>query len=80
MVGEVVGIPVGAPATLGVRRGRAGGFARAAAVLMPRSVYHLTGEARHEWEHSIEAMDTMRWPIICLGTLDHDPKSVRKAK
>jgi alkylated DNA repair protein (DNA oxidative demethylase) len=45
------------------RRRRPGGFERASALLPPRSIYHLTGETRHEWEHSIAPMAVMRWSI-----------------
>ena len=29
----------------------------------PRSAYLLTGEIRHEWEHSIAPMEAMRYSI-----------------
>jgi alkylated DNA repair dioxygenase AlkB len=45
---HVVGISLGNPATLRLRRRREGGFERASAVLAPRSVYHLSGEVRHD--------------------------------
>jgi alkylated DNA repair dioxygenase AlkB len=32
-------------------------------LLAPRSIYHLTGEARHEWEHGVAAMEATRWSI-----------------
>src|SRR6266550_3352533 len=54
---HVHGISLGAPATMRFRRRRPGGFDRASALLTPRSIYHLSGEARHEWEHSIAAME-----------------------
>ncbi len=60
---HVVGISLGAPATMRFRRRRPGGFDRASAFLAPRSIYHLTGEARHEWEHSIVEMELTRWSI-----------------
>ena len=60
---HVVGLSLGAPATMRFRRRRAGGFDRATAELLPRSVYHLGGEARHEWEHSIPEMALTRWSI-----------------
>lgn len=60
---HVVGISLGAPATLRLRRRRPGGFDRAAVPLAPRSIYHLTGEARHDWEHSILAVDLPRWSV-----------------
>ena len=60
---HVLGVSLGAPATMRFRRRRQGGFDRASALLRPRSIYHLTGEARHEWEHSIAAMAVTRWSI-----------------
>ena len=38
-------------------------FDRAALPLAPRSAYHLSGEARHDWEHSIAPSETRRWSI-----------------
>jgi alkylated DNA repair protein (DNA oxidative demethylase) len=60
---HVLGISLGAPATMRFRRRRRDGFDRASAALAPRSIYHLTGAARHEWEHSIAAMEVTRWSI-----------------
>ena len=60
---HVLGISLGAPATMRFRRRKPGGFDRASALLAPRSIYHLTGEARHEWEHSIAAIEERRWSI-----------------
>jgi alkylated DNA repair protein (DNA oxidative demethylase) len=60
---HVLGISLGAPATMRFRRRRPGGFDRASVFLAPRSIYHLTGEARHQWEHSIAAMEVTRWSI-----------------
>jgi alkylated DNA repair dioxygenase AlkB len=60
---HVIGISLGAPATMRFRRRRAGGFDRATAELTPRSIYHLSGEARHQWEHSIAEMPLTRWSI-----------------
>jgi alkylated DNA repair dioxygenase AlkB len=60
---HVVGISLGAPATMRFRRRGRGGFDRASVLLAPRSIYHLTGEARHDWEHSIAAVEVTRWSI-----------------
>jgi alkylated DNA repair dioxygenase AlkB len=60
---HVVGISLGAPASMRFRRRRRGGFERASVLLAPRSIYHLTGEARHQWEHSIAAIEVTRWSI-----------------
>jgi alkylated DNA repair dioxygenase AlkB len=61
--GHVVGVSLGAAATLRLRRRREGAFDRARAELVPRSAYHLMGEVRHAWEHSIAPMDMPRWSI-----------------
>jgi DNA oxidative demethylase len=60
---HVIGISLGAPATMRFRRRRAGGFDRASVPLAPRSLYHLTGDARWRWEHSIAPMEVTRWSI-----------------
>lgn len=60
---HVVGVSLGNPAVMRFRRRRPGGFDRFAAPVSPRSVYHLSGEARHDWEHSIAPMDVPRWSI-----------------
>lgn len=60
---HVVGVSLGNPATLRLRRRRQDGFDRASAYLAPRSVYHLMGEVRHDWEHSIAEMEVPRWSI-----------------
>jgi DNA oxidative demethylase len=52
-----------APATMRFWRRRRGGFDRAAAVLESRSIYNLTGEARHGWEHSIAPIEVTRWSV-----------------
>jgi alkylated DNA repair dioxygenase AlkB len=60
---HVVGVSLGNPATLRLRRRIERGFERASAELAPRSIYHLADEVRHEWEHSIAPMDVPRWSI-----------------
>lgn len=61
---EVVGISLGAPATLRLRR-RTGprAFDRAEQFLAPRSIYLLSGEVRYAWEHGIAPMAEPRWSI-----------------
>jgi alkylated DNA repair protein (DNA oxidative demethylase) len=74
---HVVGISLGAAATMRFRRRKPGGFDRASAFLPPRSIYHLTGKARHEWEHSIAAIEATRWSItfrsLTEGAVQCDP-------
>ena len=62
--GHVLGISLGDSAVLRLRRRKPeGGFLRASLPLAPRSIYHLSGEVRHEWEHSIAPSDIRRWSI-----------------
>jgi alkylated DNA repair dioxygenase AlkB len=60
---HVIGVSLGAPATMRFRRRRASKFDRATADLAPRSIYHMHGEARDNWEHSIAPMTMPRWSI-----------------
>jgi alkylated DNA repair dioxygenase AlkB len=60
---QVVGISLGAPTTLRFRRRTDGGFRRASLQVMPRSAYLLSGEARHDWEHSISPGEALRFSI-----------------
>ena len=61
---HVVGVSLGAAATLRLRRRREdGGFERASLHLVPGSIYHLAGEARHRFEHSIAEMAETRWSV-----------------
>ncbi|RDE06609.1 alpha-ketoglutarate-dependent dioxygenase AlkB [Sphingomonas aracearum] len=61
--GHVVGLSLGAPATMRFRKRRSGGFDRVAVPLPPRGAYLLSGEARHDWEHSIAPMEVARHSI-----------------
>lgn len=60
---HVIGISLGEPAVLRLRRRQATSFQRTSAPLAPRSIYHLAGEVRHDWEHSIVEMKKPRWSI-----------------
>jgi alkylated DNA repair protein (DNA oxidative demethylase) len=67
---HVIGISLGNPATMRLRRRRPGGFDRFSALLPPRSIYHLSGEARHDWEHSIAPMLVPRWSLTFRSLSD----------
>lgn len=60
---QVVGFSLNTPATLRFRQRTASGFRRANLDVAPRSAYLLSGEARHEWEHSIAPGDQLRFSI-----------------
>ena len=59
----VVGVSLRTPVTLRFRQRTANGFKRANLEVAPRSAYLLTGEARHDWEHSISPGDALRFSI-----------------
>ena len=73
---HVVGISLGIAATMRFRRRLDAGFARAQAPLAPRSIYHLSGDARHQWEHSIAAMDATRWSITFRSLSEKGHKAI----
>lgn len=73
---HVLGISLGAPAMLRFRRRVEKGFKRASASLSPRSIYHLSAEARHDWEHSIAAMEATRWSITFRSLSAKGPRGV----
>jgi DNA oxidative demethylase len=60
---QVVGISLGSAAVLRFRQRTDDGFRRAKVHLEPRSAYLLSGEARHDWEHSIAPANELRFSI-----------------
>ena len=60
---RVVGVSLGAPATLRFRQRVESGFRRASLLVEPRSAYLLSAQARHEWEHSIAPGEALRFSI-----------------
>jgi alkylated DNA repair dioxygenase AlkB len=70
--GDVVGVSLLAPARLRFRRKQSVGWERAALIAEPRSAYLLQGPARHEWEHSIPAMDRLRYSVTFRSLVPPD--------
>ncbi len=60
---HVIGVSLGTPAVMRFRRRTEKGFERASADLAPRSIYHMAGEVRDDWEHSIAPIETRRGSI-----------------
>jgi alkylated DNA repair dioxygenase AlkB len=60
---KVIGVSLGSPATLRFRQRTDSGFRRASVEVEPRSAYLLSGEARHQWEHSIAPGTQLRSSI-----------------
>lgn len=61
--GEVVGISLLSACTFRFRRKKNAGWERASVIAAPRSAYLLQGPSRMEWEHSIPAVDMLRYSI-----------------
>ena len=61
--GEVVGLSLRSPCTFRLRRALGDGWERVSITAEPRSAYVLRGPARSEWEHSIPAVDALRYSI-----------------
>ena len=65
---EVVGVSLLAPCLLRFRRKAGATWERASLNVEPHSAYLLSGLARTQWEHSIPALDQLRYSIT-LRTL-----------
>ncbi|HEX2553510.1 MAG TPA: alpha-ketoglutarate-dependent dioxygenase AlkB [Microvirga sp.] len=61
--GDVVGVSLLSPCTFRLRRKAGRTWERASVTAAPRSAYLLRGPARTEWEHSIPAVETLRYSI-----------------
>lgn len=60
---HVIGISLGSPVTMEFRKQVDRGYEYAAAELLPRSMYLLSGEARHAFQHSLPPLTGKRWSI-----------------
>jgi alkylated DNA repair dioxygenase AlkB len=61
--GKVVGISLLSACTFRFRRQHGAGWERASFIAEPRSAYLLQGPSRTEWQHSIPAVDKLRYSI-----------------
>ncbi|MBW3558794.1 MAG: alpha-ketoglutarate-dependent dioxygenase AlkB [Proteobacteria bacterium] len=71
--GEVVGVSLGAPCTFRLRRRAGAGWERRSFTAEPRSAYALQGAARSDWEHSIPAVDALRWSVTFRTVRSRQP-------
>jgi alkylated DNA repair dioxygenase AlkB len=60
---KVFGLSLGSACRFRFRRRKADGWQRFALNAAPRSLYRMQGEARHDWEHSIPAVEQRRYSI-----------------
>jgi alkylated DNA repair dioxygenase AlkB len=61
--GDVVGISLLSPCVFRLRRKRGATWERVSLTAEPRSAYLLRGPSRTEWEHSIPAVEALRYSI-----------------
>jgi alkylated DNA repair dioxygenase AlkB len=60
---DVVGVSLLSPCRFRLRRKTADGWERFTQTLEPRSIYLLRGDVRSQWEHSIPAVESLRYSI-----------------
>jgi alkylated DNA repair dioxygenase AlkB len=60
---KVFGLSLASPCRLRFRRRTAGGWERFTLSAAPRALYRMEGEVRHDWEHSIPAVEQRRYSI-----------------
>ena len=60
---DVIGVSLLSPCTFRMRRKRGAGWERASMRFDRRSVYLMRGPSRNEWEHSIPAVEELRYSI-----------------
>jgi alkylated DNA repair dioxygenase AlkB len=63
MFGDVIGISLLSACRFRFRRKAGSSWERASLTVEPRSVYLLRGPSRTEWEHSIPAVEALRYSI-----------------
>jgi alkylated DNA repair dioxygenase AlkB len=59
----VFGLSLGSSCRLRLRKRDGSSYRRATLTAEPRSLYLMTGEARHVWEHSIPPVEALRYSI-----------------
>lgn len=77
---RVVGVSLNAPANLRFRQRTGSGFRRFSLPVEPRSAYLLSGEARHEWEHSIVPGETLRLSVTFRTLSDFGHRKAAEAQ
>ena len=75
---EVVGISLLSPCTFRLRRKTAAAWERYSLTVGPRSAYLLRGASRTEWEHSIPAVEALRYSITFRSLRSNAPAGLRR--
>jgi alkylated DNA repair dioxygenase AlkB len=76
---DVIGISLGFATAMRFRRRSPTGWTRASAPLEPRSLYRLSGEVRHDWEHSIAPLERTRYAITLRSFSDRGRRLAQRA-
>jgi alkylated DNA repair dioxygenase AlkB len=63
MFEDVVALSFLSPCRLRLRRRSGTGWERWSSEIAPRSIYRLSGAARHDWEHSIPPVEARRYSV-----------------
>ena len=63
MFEDVMALSFLSPCRLRLRRKHGAGWERRATEIAPRSLYRLSGAARHAWEHSIPPVESKRYSV-----------------
>lgn len=72
--GDVIGISLLAPCRFRLRRKSGTAWERVSLVVEPRSAYLLRGPSRTEWEHSIPAVDALRYSLTFRSLAQAGPR------
>jgi alkylated DNA repair dioxygenase AlkB len=70
--GDVVGISLLSPCTFRLRKRTRRGFERQTLIAAPRSIYLLRDASRTEWEHSIPAVESLRYSVTFRNVLERN--------
>jgi alkylated DNA repair dioxygenase AlkB len=73
--GRIFGLSLGSPCKLRFRRTVDDRWQRFTLAAAPRSLYLMSGEARHSWEHSIPAVEAPRYSITFRTMADQIERS-----
>lgn len=77
--GDVIGISLLSPCVFRLRRAVGDAWERASITAEPRSAYLLRGPSRTEWEHSIPAVDALRYSITFRNFRESATRTPRPA-
>jgi alkylated DNA repair dioxygenase AlkB len=83
MFEDVVALSFQSACRLRLRRKQGARWQRWSAAIAPRSIYRLSGPARHEWEHSIPPVEGLRYSVTFrsfvagFGALVTDANSIQ---